>query len=88
MAIKLTIDGAELTFDTVAEYNEFAKTNEAITDEGVTADEITTPEDVFKVGDKVEIIGNTYDNHCHSIGDIGVVVNDLGADVDVRAGVS
>lgn len=84
MAIKLTLDGAELTFDTVAEYNEFARTNAAITDEGVAADEITTQEDEIRIGDKVEIIGNTNDEHYHDIGDIGVVVGFYFADIDVR----
>lgn len=84
MAIKLTIDGAELTFDTVAEYNEFARTNAEITDEGVAADEITTQEDEIKIGDKVEIIGNTDDEPYHDIGDVGVVVDEFFADIDVR----
>lgn len=86
MAIKLTIDGAELTFDTVAEYNEFAKSNAEISEEGVAADEITAQKDEIKIGDKVEIIGDTDDDHYHSIGDIGVVVNDLGTELNVRVG--
>ncbi|UBH21924.1 hypothetical protein LAU42_09115 [Macrococcus armenti] len=88
MAIKLTLYGAELTFDTVAEYNEFARTNAAITDEGVAADEITTQEDEIKIGDKVEIIGNTHDYHRHKIGEIGVVTEIDDEDGDYKVNVN
>lgn len=86
MAIKLTIDGAELAFDTVAEYNEFARTNAEIKDEGVAADEITTQKDEIKLGDTVEVIGNTHDYHGHKIGEIGVVteINDEDGDYEVN----
>lgn len=91
MGIKLkTEEGAEFSFDTVAEFMEFkkqidaeeaSKETESTTDEGSAEDEIENqePEPEIEVGDKVRIVssedGTDLPYHYHDVGSVGKVVS-------------
>lgn len=91
MGIKLkTEEGAELSFDTVAEFMEFkkqidaeeaSKETESTSDEGPAEDENEVPgsEPKLEVGDKVRIVssedGTGWPYHYHDVGSVGKVVS-------------
>lgn len=68
MAIKLEMDGTVFTFDTTEEYAAFTKLHNEV------AEVEAAKEEPIKVGDMVEIIGNTDFYHDHEIGNVGEVI--------------
>ena len=82
MGIKLkTKEGAEFSFDTVAEFMEFKKQIDAEEASKESEDEIEVPESEFEVevGDKVRIVssedGTDTPYHYHDVGSVGKVVS-------------
>lgn len=69
MAIKLEMDGATFTFETMEEYEAFTKLHNE------TGEVEVAKEEPIKEGDMVEIIGDTDFYHDHVIGDIGEVID-------------